>query len=53
MPETDILRHPKYSAGPALFGPAGSINSDIIDHKFTGLRQVSQNFHFSSIADVL
>ncbi|CAM6087714.1 unnamed protein product [Calypogeia fissa] len=40
MPETDVFQHTRVSKGPALYGPAGSINADIIDHKFSELRQV-------------
>ncbi|KAL2607806.1 hypothetical protein R1flu_026379 [Riccia fluitans] len=40
LPPTDVYRPTKVTRGPQLYGPAGSLNADIIDHCFSDLKRV-------------
>ncbi|BBN19664.1 hypothetical protein MPTK1_8g12570 [Marchantia polymorpha subsp. ruderalis] len=40
LPPTDVHRPTKVSVGPQLYGPAGTINADIIHHCFSGFKRV-------------
>lgn len=43
LPPTDVHRPTKVSVGPQLYGPAGTINADIIHHCFSGFKRVHPN----------
>ncbi|KAL3675500.1 hypothetical protein R1sor_025448 [Riccia sorocarpa] len=40
LPPTDVYRPTKVTPGPQLYGPAGTLNSDVIGHCFSDLKRV-------------